>query len=700
MKRLVVVKSVSSSSPMTALLKKLRLFPLAAAKSKAADSLLKSLTVALFALGPVFISSTLMTGVMVSPVMAEEADQTWRVNLKDADIRAFVSQVADITGYSFVIDPRVKGKVTVISNAPMNQNEVYEMFVSVLQVHGFTAIPAEGIIKIVQQNEAKQTADNLKLLNKVPKEQVVTRVIQVNNANALELVPILRPMVAKYGHLAGVSAANALIISDHIANISRISRIVEELDSPSQYELEVVKLKEAWVGDMVKLLEQLAPAEIGKGKSKGAAAKFSVVADERSNRLIIKGDENFRAKIKQLIVKLDQPAATSGTTQVVRLKHADAKDIADLIKGLMGDVQTENKEQGGAAKSRTSVASVYADEGLNALVIRAEPSVMREVEEVIRQLDVRRAQVLIEAAIVEVSDNGDDDLGVQWGIADLNNSKAPAMLTNFSNVGASAASVLSSIVNEEVAASPGDGVTIGFGDESENGVSWGMIVQALSANTDANLLSTPTIITMDNQESQIIVGQNVPFKTGESTTTGDGTSNPFTTITREDIGVMLKVTPSVSDGDTIRLEIEQEISNVADSVETASDIITNKREIKTSVLADNKEIVVLGGLIADDQRISERKVPLLGDIPYLGTLFKSSSVTKVKRNLLVFLRPTILRDKEDARAVSENMYNGLWKLNLDIIEERIGDDKEVSKPELESLFKENALHSPEQVEAR
>lgn len=279
----------------------------------------------------------------------------------------------------------------------------------------------------------------------------------------------------------------------------------------------------------MKLLEELAPAEIGKGKVNAAASKFSVVADERSNRLIIKGDENFRIKIKSLISKLDQPATKGGTTQVIKLKHADAKDLADLIKGLMGDVQTENKEQGTAAKS--SVASVYADEGLNALVIRAEPSVMREVEDVIAQLDIRRAQVLIEAAIVEVSDDTNNGLGVQWAIADLNNASVPAALSNFSNVGVSASQVLSAIINKEATVAPSDGVTVGFGDESSSGISWGVLVQALSSNTDANLLSTPTIITMDNQESQIIVGQNVPFKTGESTTTGDGTSNPFTTIT-------------------------------------------------------------------------------------------------------------------------------------------------------------------------
>ncbi len=629
------------------------------------------------------------------PTWSEE--QTWKVNLKDADIRAFVTQISDITGYSFVIDPRVKGKVTVISNAPMDRDAVYEMFLSVLQVHGFSAIPSAGVIKIVQQNEAKQKATNLRLLKRVPSEQLVTRVIQVKNANALELVPILRPMVAKYGHLAGVAAANALIISDHISNIKRISQIIDELDSPSKYELEVVQLDEAWVGDMVKLLEELAPSELGKAGAKASTKKFSVVADERSNRLIIKGDENFREKIKKLITKLDQPAATSGTTKVVRLKHADAKEMAELLKGLMGDISSETKDQGKKKSSSTS-ATVYADEGINALVIRAEPSVLQETEEIIRQLDVRRAQVLIEAAIVEIGDENTKGLGVQWALYDAGGT-VPGALTNFGEVGLSASSVLSAIAADDPTAISGvaqGGLTLGIGQEN-NGTSWGALIQALDSNTDANLLSTPKIITMDNQESSIIVGQNIPIKTGESTTAGDGTSNPFTTITREDIGVKLVVTPSISEGDLVRLEITQEISSIADSVEVASDIVTQKREIKTNVLADDGETIVLGGLITEDYRVKVSKVPFLGDIPWLGALFRSTENKREKRNLLIFLRPSILRDKLRTKEITEEKFDALWELNLGIKKDR-GRIRErpqgeiIPRPAVESLFDGNRLN--------
>ena len=375
---------------------------------------------------------------LMSLAYGQEGDETWRLNLKEADVRAFVTQVADITGYSFVVDPWVKGKVTVLSSAPMNKEEIYDLFLAVLNVHGFTAIPGEEVIKIVQQVDAKQSAESLtRFEGNIPSEQLITRVIQIDNANALEMVPILRPLVAKYGHLAGVAAANALIISDHESNIRRIEQIVSELDSPSKYEVEVIQLQEAWVGDMVTLLQELAPAELGQAGNNGAARKYSVTADERSNRLILRGDQNFRDKIRGLIEQLDQPSATGGTTKVVRLKHADAKTLADIIKGVMGEVVKEAQGGGnqGQSSGQKNGFAVFADEGLNALVVRGEPSLLQEAEQIISQLDVRRAQVMIEAAIVEVSDDLNDELGVQFGLGDESTNSVPAMGTNLAASG-------------------------------------------------------------------------------------------------------------------------------------------------------------------------------------------------------------------------------------------------------------------------
>ncbi|SDX64581.1 type II secretion system secretin GspD [Marinobacter mobilis] len=601
--------------------------------------------------------------------LAQAQEGTWRLNLKDADIRAFVTQVADITGYSFVVDPRVKGKVTVLSSTPMNKDEIYDLFLAVLHVHGFTAIPGEDVIKVIQQVDAKQLAENLEGFETIPSEQLVTQVIQVHNANALELVPILRPLVAKYGHLAAVAAANALIISDHQGNIERIQDIVGELDSPAQYEVEVIQLREAWVGDMVTLLQELAPSELGASSAQDAARKYSVTADERSNRLILRGDQSFREKIRGLIVQLDQPSASGGATKVIRLNHADAKTLVEILKGVMGDVVSESTgTTNGAASGPRTNFSVFADEGLNALVLRGEPSLMQEAELVISQLDVRRAQVLIEAAIVEISDELGEDLGVQFAVGDQSGGSTPIAGTNFNNLGVSVTDILGAIVSDSVIAPATGGITIGAGQRDESGLSWGVLLQALSTSAAANLLSTPSIITLDNQESEIIVGQNVPFRTGESTVAGDGTTNPFTTIERRDIGLTLKVTPTISADGLVRLVVEQSTENIADSVENASDIVTNKREIKTTVLADDGETIVLGGLIKDDFMVSESKVPFLGDIPYLGRLFSSTSERRVKRNLLVFLRPTIMFGKEEAIAATSDKFNTIWEVDLGIRE--------------------------------
>ncbi|MBZ2168394.1 MULTISPECIES: type II secretion system secretin GspD [Marinobacter] len=617
--------------------------------------------------------------------LAHAQEETWRLNLKEADIRAFVTQIADITGYSFVVDPRVKGKVTVLSSAPMNKSEIYDLFLAVLNVHGFTAIPGEEVIKVVQQVDAKQSAESLTRFDATPSEQLITRVIQIDNANALELVPILRPLVAKYGHLAGVAAANALIVSDHASNIGRIEQIVRELDSPSKYEVEVIQLDEAWVGDMVVLLQELAPEELGKGGGENASRKYSVTADERSNRLILRGDQTFRDKMRGLIRQLDQPSATGGTTKVIRLKHADAKTMTEILKGVMGQVvEEESGGKAGAAKPSANFA-VFADEGLNALVVRGEPSLMQEAEQIVASLDVRRAQVMIEAAIVEISDEVGQDLGVQAAVGDRSGGSTPLAATSFDNVGRSLSEVIGAIVAETPIAPAAGGITIGIGEEDKGGLTWGVLLQALSTSAAANLLSTPSIITLDNQESEIIVGQNVPFRTGESTVSGDGTTNPFTTIERRDIGLTLKVTPTISADGLVKLVVEQSTENVADSVENASDIVTNKREIKTTVLADDGETIVLGGLIRDDFQVIKSKVPLLGDIPFLGRLFSSESERRTKRNLLVFLRPTIMLGKLEAVAVTDDKFNELWDINLDMREQLKLPKAEIN-PEVDVLF--------------
>ncbi|WP_320820148.1 type II secretion system secretin GspD [Thalassolituus sp.] len=610
---------------------------------------------------------------VVSPIQAQES---WQINLKDADIGAFISQVADITGKSFVVDPRVKGKVNVITSEAMNSHGVYELFLSVLQLHGFAAVPAGEVILVVQQNDVKQNGRDLEEKAGIGSQELLTKVIMIKNTPALDLVPILRPLVAKYGHLAGVKSSNALIISDHAVNIRRIEQIIDRLDKSGSEELEVIQLKEAWVGNVVTMLQSLDPAKVSQGNASNTdntSGSIRVVADERSNRLIIKGEKTARERIRQLIEQLDQPSYFSGSAQVIRLHYADATKLAEMLKALMADTSAgkdENQAKGQAA--------IHADEDLNALVVRAEPSLMKEIQELVSSLDVRRAQVLIESAIVEVTGDNSAALGVQWATGNLD---APVAGTNFSNAGPSLSSIATGIATGDVGSAVGSGLTLGGYSEINGEVDFGVVIQALQSNTATNLLSTPSIMTLDNQEAEIIVGQNVPFRTGS--TASSSNANPFTTITREDVGITLKVKPHIHDGQAIRLEVEATAESVAQtSVDGSADLITNKRSIKTMILSADKETIVLGGLIRDDVREVVSKVPLLGDIPLIGWLFRSKSTSTVKSNLMVFLRPTIVSSSTGARELTQDKFNGIWEFT---VSEKLGVDS--IDAEINNLFK-------------
>ncbi|MGK0475465.1 MAG: general secretion pathway protein D [Oleispira sp.] len=605
------------------------------------------------------------------PVLNVHAeDQNWQVNLKDADISAFISQIADITGKSFVIDPRVKGKVTVVSTETMNTEAVYELFLSVLKVHGYAAVPAGDVIMVVQQNSVKQQGRDLEAKFSKQSQEMITKVIMIKNTPALDLVPILRPLVAKYGHLAGVKSANGLIISDHASNITRIEQIIDRLDKSGSEELEVIQLKEAWVGNVVTMLQSLDPDKVaqGKGSKSGGAGSIRVVADERSNRLIIKGEKTSRERIRKLIEQLDKPSYFSGSAKVIRLKYADSKKLAELLKAVMSESDSGGKDDN-KAKGK---ASIHADEELNALVVRAEPTILKEIGEIINELDVRRAQVLIESAIVEVTGEVSDSLGFQWFLGDTDN---PVAGTNFGNSGQSLSTIAAGVASGT--ASLSNGLTVGGFKETNGQVDFGVILQALESQSNTNLLSTPSIMTLDNQEAEIIVGQNVPFLTGS--TSSSANSNPFTTISREDIGVTLKIKPHIHEGSELRLEVEVSAESVANTtVQGQADLITNKRSLKTMILAADQETIVLGGLISDDIIETESKVPILGDIPLLGWLFKSKSTQHVKRNLMVFLRPTIVLDKQKATALTQDKYNGIWEfelsgdLKVDDVDRRMG----------------------------
>lgn len=615
----------------------------------------------------VFVLGLSCLSALIEDVYADSAEEnpTWKVNLRDADLRSFIGQVSEMTGYSFVVDPRVKGKVTIVSDAATTKDAVFKLFHAVLNVHGFAAVKSGTVYKVIPNPQAKYDSANTDQSDSLDDEAVRLRIIPLKNARAAELMPLLRPLVPQYGYLAAVNSANVLIISDHGLNIDRILQIIEELDTAEIEGFEVIQLQEAWVGDVVELLKSLEPVESGRKKKEKVVeskVKVTVVAEERTNRLIVKGEPSARARIRSLVTELDQPARFSGTTKVIYLRHADANKVAEILKNFKNS-RTGNGQQG--QKSEGENASIQADETLNALVIRAEFSDLSWMEEVVRQLDIRRAQVLIEAAIVEVSGDDSAALGVQW--ASLNQDKALSGIS-FSSVGNSLNSVIAALSGSG-AAGLADGVTVGVGERSSSGDSgYGAFLQAIAAASSTNLLSTPSIMTLDNEEAEIVVGQNVPFVTGSTTNTNAGTTNPFQTISREDVGLTLKVVPQIHDGDIVRLQIEQEVSAVVPSTEAvqSSDLITNKRAIKTTILAEDGETLVLGGLIQDDFTETEQKVPLLGDIPFIGRLFRSTSWVNVKRNLLVFLQPKIIREAEDARTLTQEKYERIRTIQLEI----------------------------------
>ena len=602
-----------------------------------------------------------------TPIDAAEqvADDTWVVNIKEADIHEFVSQVAQITGKTFVIDPRLKGNVTVVSSVPMNADAVYELFLSVLRVHNFTASPSGDVIRIQTTATGKQGPGPDGEVRELPPEELITRVIAAQNVESGELVKILRPLIPQYGHIAAVAQPNIVIISDHANNIGRLTRMIEQIDVADEDEITVVPLREAWVGTVVALLEKLAPEQIGQGAA--GPQRIQLIANERNNSIVVRGKPRPTAEILKLIDKLDQPATTTGGAQVFRLNHADAVDVANILSALLA-----GNDRGGEGAEPTTI---QADESLNAIVARANPGTINELRGILDKLDVRRTQVLIEAAVVEVNLQDRRDLGVETAIVDGEGDTVPLASTSLSGVVSQLLTNLAEEggedgqVNIDVLAGLASvsSPTLAAARINPDGISFGGIVTALATSSDANLLSTPSIMALDNQEAVIVVGQQVPFRTGSFTTTGDGSSNPFTTVQREDVGLTLKVTPHVHEGSSVRMQVDQEITNI---VETPigdggfADVVTSKRQITTTILAEDQQIIVLGGLIQDNVTQTRRKVPLLGDIPGLGFLFRSTGDSRTKTNLLVFLRPTVIKTVQDVDASAQRKYRDIWEVEI------------------------------------
>ncbi|MEE3173823.1 MAG: type II secretion system secretin GspD, partial [Pseudomonadota bacterium] len=578
-----------------------------------------------------------------------------------ADIQEFVAQVAKITGKTFIVDPKLKGQVTVISDTPLGKDGVYALFLSVLRLQNYTAVPSGDVVRIQQSATGKQTPGVLGRPESAAPEELMTEVIAVQNTASSELLKLLRPLIPQYGHIGSVTTPNVVIISDHADNILRLKKLIREIDVADEDEVVMVPLQEAWVGSVASILEKVAPDQIGSS-AKGPN-RVQVIANERNNSLVLRGKPRPIADVIKIIDKLDRPATTTDATQVVLLSHADAENISKILS----DVVAKGAVGKNDAQQEVTIA---ADTTLNAIVVKADPGAMSEILTLLEKLDTPRAQVMIEAAIVEVTMGASSSLGVEMAGGDQHGNSAPLVSTSLNGVisgllagaitdGDSRIDVLEGLAT---LTSP----TLAGARINTEGVSFGAIVNAIANNSDANLLSTPSILTLDNQEAKILVGREVPFRTGSFSTTGDGTSNPFTTVNRQDVGVELVVTPHVFENNDVRMEVSQNITNVLNTTvggTAFADVVTSKRTIETTVLAANGQTIVLGGLIQDDINNTNNRVPVLGKIPLLGALFRSTSKERTKTNLLVFLRPTILQSTENSTQLSLDRYQQIWELD-------------------------------------
>ena len=612
---------------------------------------------------------------------------THTLNLKEADIQVLIATVSEITGKNFIIGPNVSGKVTVVSARPMKPDEIYDVFLSVLRVHGYAAIQSGSMIKIVPEAIAQQDGSGgLDGTRGHEDDELITQIVPVKHISATELVPILRPLMPQGAQLIAHAGSNSLVISDRAGNVGRMVSIIQRIDTVSDAGVEVIPLQHASAAEVARIISQLTET-----KSSDLSADASkVFADERTNSILLSGGKGGRLKMRALVTHLDTPVSGGGDTQVVYLSYANAKDLVPILQGvaatLTGDAQPAKGAvaANGAAPAAAGTApvggtaTIQAHEEDNALVISAPPAVFRSLQAVIRQLDIRRAQVLIEAVIAEVSDETANELGVQWQFP-IGDKAHVVGGTNFTgnspgnNILTATAGLNST--NGGPAITVGNGFNVGYFDTitlaGQHLLSLGALVSALQSNGKNNILSTPSVMTLDNQEAMIKVAQEVPFLTGSyssgtvgqtstttgSTTTTTGIGNPFQTIQRKDVGLTLKVTPHINSGDAVRLDIHQEVSNLLPPVQGAVDLVTSKREVQTTVLIKNDSLLVLGGLISDNVKDSVQKVPALGDIPLIGNLFRYRSNDHAKQDLMIFLHPRILRDAATEASVSQEKYN-------------------------------------------
>lgn len=636
---------------------------------------------------------------MVAPVLAQQT-----VNLRDADVRAYIQDVARATGRSFIIDPRVQGKVTVVSERPLDKAGYFELFLSTLRANGLVVTPAAGGAFRVAPADGAATQPSAG----TSRDRFETVVLRFNFIDAAAAVESLRPLVSREGQVTANRAGNAVIVADYADNVARVRALARQLDR-DRAAVQVIALKHAGAREIAASLTQ-----IGQGSDDDRG--WQVAPVDASNSLVLRGDPATLAKLARIVADLDTAAAAGADVRVMFLNHADAEKLVPVLQQLVGQPVSPasqsaplaqpvpsrfggDQQTGGSQPQQNSAplptppgggslgtsgfvpgasigrgqAVIARYEGANALVIAAPADVQRRLGEVIRQLDVRREQVLVEAVIVEISDIAAQRLGVQFLLSGTGNSNIPFSVTNYSNAAPNLLSVAGAIVAENRYGQDNattvalrnaavnsllnaNGGNFGFGGNLGSSAVFGFVVNAVKADTASNVLSTPSVMALDNQQAHILVGQNVPLATGQALS--NNFDNAFRTVQRQDVGIVLDVRPQINAGNTIKLALRQEVSSIANAIvtENVPDLILNKREISTTVTVDDGQIIALGGLIDENERRAIEKVPLLGDIPVLGNLFRSKSRNRTKTNLMVFIRPTIIRNAEDAQRIAGDRY--------------------------------------------
>ncbi|NOI91132.1 type II secretion system protein GspD [Vibrio splendidus] len=619
-------------------------------------------------------SAWLLAGSLICTPAAIASD--FSASFKGTDIQEFINIVGRNLEKTIIVDPSVRGKIDVRSYDVLNEEQYYSFFLNVLEVYGYAVVEMDsGVLKIIKAKDSKTSAipvvgdsDTIK------GDNVVTRVVTVRNVSVRELSPLLRQLNdnAGAGNVVHYDPANIILITGRAAVVNRLAEIIKRVDQAGDKEIEVVELKNASAAEMVRIVDAL--SKTTDAKNTPAFLQPKLVADERTNAILISGDPKVRSRLRRLIEQLDVEMATKGNNQVIYLKYAKAEDLVDVLKGVSDNLQSEKQTSTKGSSSQRNQVMISAHSDTNSLVITAQPDIMNALQDVIAQLDIRRAQVLIEALIVEMAEGDGINLGVQWGNLDT------GAVIQYGNTGASIGGVMvgleeakdtetttavydsdGNFQRNETTTEKGDYSTLASALSGVNGAAmsvvmgdWTALISAVATDSNSNILSSPSITVMDNGEASFIVGEEVPVLTGS--TAGSSNDNPFQTVERKEVGIKLKVVPQINEGDSVQLQIEQEVSNVL-GANGAVDVRFAKRQLNTSVIVQDGQMLVLGGLIDERALESESKVPFLGDIPVLGHLFKSTSTQVEKKNLMVFIKPTIIRDGMTADGITQRKYN-------------------------------------------